>query len=392
VAAVPTSTPIPMASGKKLGWLALAVLLIVIIAAVAGFVPRWHQRAVLRDETRELAIPTVTVASLTPGKPAAGLTLPAEVRAFVEAPIYARANGYLKRWLVDIGAKVTAGQLLAEIDTPDLNQELARSQAELTQAQASLALSKTTAARWADLLKTSSVSEQEAAEKQADLALKSAMVEAAQANVKRLEELQSFARVTAPFEGIITARRTDVGELIAAGSAKQLFSLAQTDPLRIYVRLPQSAVRGVVVGQLAELTIPELPGRAFKAKVVRTSGAMSSESRTLLIELEVDNPKSEILAGSYAQVQFSESSVDSPMTVPSNALLFRAEGSQVGVVKEGGKVELRNVSLGRDFGTTIEVIAGLTPEDKVIVNPSDSLVSGTIVRVAQPEGKAAAAK
>jgi len=366
----------------KLRHAALVAAVLVVIGAVAGLVPRWLHRKALRAETRELAIQTVSVVSPLPGKPMTGLTLPAEIKALVEAPIYARTSGYLKRFLVDIGAHVKAGDLLAEIDTPELNQQLAQARAELVQAEAALALSKTTAARWADLLKSASVSEQEAAEKQSDLELKAATVEAARANVRRLEDMQSFERVTAPFAGTITARNTDIGQLIAVGGNSELFRLAQTGTLRVYVRVPQAAARGVAPGQMAELTIPELPGRVFPAKVVRTSEAMSTDSRTLLTELEVDNSKGEILAGTYAQARFTEARLDSALTLPSNTLLFRSEGPQVGVVGLNDKVELRSVSLGRDFGPTIEILGGVSPSDRVILNPPDSLVSGATVRVA----------
>jgi membrane fusion protein, multidrug efflux system len=369
-------------ASAKLRHVVLLAAVLVVVGAVAGLVPRWVHRKALRAETRELAIQTVSVVSPAPGKAVTGLTLPAEIKALVEAPIYARTSGYLKRYLVDIGAHVKAGDLLAEIDTPELNQELAQGRAQLVQADAALALAKMTAARWADLLKSASVSEQESAEKQSDLELKAANVEAARANVRRLEDMQAFERVTAPFAGTITARDTDIGQLIAAGSSRELFRLAQTGTLRVYVRVPQAAARSVAPGQLAELTIPELPGRVFPAKVVRTSEAMSTDSRTLLTELEVDNSKGEILAGTYAQARFTDARVDPTLTLPSNTLLFRAEGPQVGVLGLNDKVELRSVTLGRDFGPTIEIIGGVTPSDQVIMNPSDSLVSGTIVRVA----------
>ena len=381
-------------SGAKLRNAGILVALLIVIGAVAGLVPRWMHRTALRAETRELAIQTVSVVSPVPGKNAAGLTMPAEAKALVEAPIYARTSGYLKRYLVDIGAQVKAGDLLAEIDTPELNQELAQSRAQLAQAQAALALAETTAARWADLVKSSSVSEQEAAEKKADLELKSATVEAARANVRRLEELQSFERVTAPFAGTITARGTDVGQLVASSSGNELFRLAQTGTLRVFVRVPQAAAQGVALGQLAELTIPELPGRVFPARVVRTSGAMSADSRTLLTELEVDNSRGEILAGTYVQVRLADAKVDPALTLPSNTLLFRSEGPQVGVVDTVGKVGLRSVTLGRDFGPTVEILGGVGLTDRVILNPADSLVGGTTVRVAEaakaPAGKAAA--
>ena len=366
----------------RLGRFAIGLFLLLVLAALGGLFPRWHQQSELRAVTRELAIPTVSVVKPVPGKASAPPALPAEIKPRQESTIYARASGYLKRWLVDIGASVTAGQLLAEIDTPELDQELARSRAELAQTEASLVLAKSTAARWADLLKTASVSEQEASEKQADLALKSAMVEANRANVHRLTDLQSFAKVTAPFAGIITARKTDVGDLIAAGSAKELFRLAQTDTLRVYVRVPQTAVRGISTGQTAQVTLPDLPGRIFPAKVVRTAGALEASSRTLLTELELDNARGEVLAGGFAQVRFTEAHADAPLTLPSATVMFRSEGPQVGVVSADGHVTLRTVNLGRDFGATIEVLGGVTTSDQVILNPSDSLVSGIEVRLA----------
>jgi RND family efflux transporter MFP subunit len=369
-------------AGAKLRNAAIVAAVLIIIGAVAGLVPRSLHRNALRAETRELAIQSVSVVSPVPGKTAVGLTLPAEAKALVEAPIYARTSGYLKRYLVDIGAQVKAGDLLAEIDTPELNQELAQARAQLVQADAALTLARTTDTRWAALLKSSSVSEQEAAEKKADLELKAATVEAARANVRRLEELQSFERVTAPFAGTITARGTDVGQLVAASSGNELFRLAQTGTLRVYVRVPQAVAHGIAAGQTAELTIPELPGRVFPAKVVRTSGAMSADSRTLLVELEVDNSRGEILAGTYVQVRLAEAKADPTLTLPANTLLFRSEGPQVGVVGADGKVELHSVTLGRDFGPTIEFVGGVGPTDRVILNPSDSLVGGTTVRVA----------
>jgi membrane fusion protein (multidrug efflux system) len=374
-------------SGAKLRNAGIVAALLIIIGAVAGLVPRSLHRNALRAETRELAIRTVSVVSPVAGKAAAGLILPAEANALVEAPIYARTTGYVKRYLVDLGAQVKDGDLLAEIEAPEQRQELAQARAILTQTQAALELARTTAARWADLLKTSSVSEQEAAEKKADLELKSATVEAAQANVRRLQELQSFGHVMAPFAGTITARGTDVGQLVTASNGKELFRLAQTGTLRVFVRVPQALAHGIAPGQMAELTIPEMPGRVFPAKVVRTSGAMSADSRTLLVELEVDNSRGEILAGTYVQVRLNEAKLDPSLTLPSNTLLFRSEGPQVGVVGADGKVELRRIALGRDFGPTIEILEGIGATDRVILNPPDSLVGGTTVRVAEPAGK-----
>ncbi len=371
--------PAPIRVRRKVA----VVLAVIAIALTVGFLPRWRARQALAVETRELAVPTVTVVSPGPSKPFAGVPLPGEVKPFIEASINARASGYLKRWLADIGDNVKEGQLLAEIDTPELDQELARARAELAQAEAALELAKSTAARWTELLRTASVSDQENAEKQADLALKSATVEAARANVRRLEELKSFAAVTAPFSGTITARNTDVGQLISASGGKELFRLAQTRTLRVHVRVPQTLSRAVEPGQQAELTLAELPGRKFEAKIVRTAGAMEPDSRTLLIELEVDNARGEILAGSYAQVRFTDIAAEGTLTLPSNTLLFRAEGMQVGLVSSEGKVDLRRVKLGRDFGQVVEVLEGVSRSDRVIANPSDSLTAGTTVRIAQ---------
>ena len=370
-------------SGVKLRNAAIVAAVLIVIGAAAGLVPRALHRTALIAETRELAMQTVSVVSPTPGKSAAGLVLPAEAKPLVEAPIYARTSGYLKRYLVDIGSQVKAGDLLAEIDTPELNQQLAQARAELTQAEAALALARITDARWAELLKTASVSEQEAAEKKADLELKAATVEASRANVRRLEDLQSFERVTAPFAGAITVRGTDVGQLVASGSGAELFRLAQTGTLRVFVRVPQAAAQGVAPGLMAEVTVPELPGRVFPAKVVRTSGAMSADSRTLLVELEVDNSRGEILAGTYVQVRLTATTANPALTLPANTLLFRSEGPQVGVVGAGDKVELRSVTLGRDFGPTLEILEGIGATDRVILNPADSLVGGTTVRVAE---------
>jgi RND family efflux transporter MFP subunit len=383
-----SDAPNPTQSAPKLSRAALVVLVLLAVAVIVGLLPRLRHRAELAAETRELAVPTVAVVAPAPGKPAAGLPLPAEIKPWLEAPIYARASGYLKRWLVDLGARVEARQLLAEIETPELDQELERARHQLAESEAALALAKTTADRYTELLKTASVSEQETAEKQADFALKTATVKAAQANVRRLEELRGFARVTAPFPGVITARNVDVGDLVAAGSGKELFRLAQTDKLRVYARVPQAEALNIAPGQSAELVIPENPNRVFTGAVARTAGAISPDSRTLLTELEVDNARGEILAGSFGQVRFVGSRGAPPLTLPGNALLFRAEGPQVGVVLSGGKVELRSVKLGRDFGQAVEILAGVSPTNQVILNPSDSLAGGDMVRAvaaAKPE-------
>jgi RND family efflux transporter MFP subunit len=367
----------------KLGRWMTAIIVILVILVVAGMVPRWLHTSELAKETKDLATATVQVVTAVPGQASASLKLPAEVQAFVAAPIYARASGFVKKWYVDIGAPVQAGTLLADIDTPELDQQLSGSQAELVQAEAAQALAHITADRWAELLKTSSVSAQEDAEKQGDLKLKIAAVDTAKANVHRLEDLQSFSHVTAPFSGTLTRRDIDVGDLIVPG--KELFRLAETSKLRIFVRVPQSATPGIVTGVDAELLVPELPGRKFTAKVVRTSGAIDASSRTLLTELQVDNSKNEILAGSYAEVSFPDVKQDASLVLPSNTLLFR-DGMEVGVVGADNKVTLKAITIGRDFGKTVEVASGITAQDRIIMNPVDSLTSGTIVRVAPASG------
>jgi RND family efflux transporter MFP subunit len=366
----------------KFSLAAVVIAVLIVTGLVAGLIPRLRQHTELGAETRKLSVPSVTVVSPKPGQSTSNLPLSAEVKPVTEAPIYARANGFLKRRLVDIGAHVQAGQLLAEIETPELDQELDRARAQLAQAEAALGLSKLTAERWAGLLKTASVSEQENAEKQADFKLKTASVEYARAEVRRLEQLKSFTRITAPFAGTITARNIDAGDLIVAGGGKELFHLAQTRKLRVFVQVPQAMARSIRIGQTAEMTVAELPGRVFKPRVVRTAGVIASDSRTLLVELELDNPKEEVLAGGYAQVRFTESKMEAALTLPANTILSRPEGPQVGIVQSNGKVELRTVKLGRDFGQTIEILAGVGPKDRVIVNPSDSLATGATVSVA----------
>ena len=364
-------------------WTLIFVVLLA-LAFVAGLVPRKRQRNALAAETHELAIPTVTLVTPQPAKAGAPLSLPAEIRALTEAPVHARANGFVKRWFVDLGAKVELGQLLAEIDTPELNQEQAQLKAQVAQAEAALELAKSTAERWAALLKSGTISQQDAAEKRADLALKVALLDGARANLRRTEEMQGFSRVVAPFAGTVTARRVDVGDLIKADATNELFRIADTRKLRVFVRVPQSNAPRMHAGVVAELTIPEIPGRTFTARVARTAGVMSADSRTLLTELEVDNEKGEILAGSYAQVRFADDQPDAVLTLPANTLLFHAEGTLIGVVRADNTVELRKVQLGRDFGPVLEILSGIALHERVILNPADSLVAGSTVRVFEP--------
>jgi RND family efflux transporter MFP subunit len=330
----------------------------------------------------QLVIPTVSVVSPVPEKQGEGMVLPAEIRPWQEASIFARANGYLKDWVADIGAHVQAGQLLAEIETPDLDQQLEQAKAQLVLSQANLQLAQVTDERWKVLLKTASVSEQAAAEKAAARETAAASVEADRANMRRLQELVSFQRVVAPFAGTITSRSTDIGDLIIAGSGgRELFHIAQTDKLRVYVRVPEPYALGIAPGQTATLTTPATPGKSFDAKVTTTSEAISTASRTLLTELEVDNSKNQVLPYSYGELRLHENNSASHLILPSNSLLFRAQGLQVAVVGSDGTVEMRPVQVGRDFGQSVEITHGVTTADQVIANPTDSLVSGIKVRV-----------
>ena len=312
--------------------------------------------------------------------PYQNVTLPGKVQAFVETPIYARTAGYLTKWYVDIGGRVQAGQLLALIDTPEVDQQLRQAEAAQLQAQANLDLAKSTMERWQNLLKSDGVSQQEVDQNVAAYKARQADYEAAVANVDRLKYTQSFQRVTAPFSGVVTARSVDIGALISNGNAQQLFKLAQIDVLRVYVNVPESYSNDMVAGVPAELHVAEFPNRSFAGKVVRTAGAIDPTSRTLLTELDVANPKGEIMPGAYAEVGFHLKAGVRTLVVPSNTLIFRSEGSQVAVV-ENNQAHLRKVTIGRDFGTNLEIVSGLTDQDEVILNPPDSLSDGQSVSV-----------
>lgn len=375
-----TSVPPPV----RLGRILEIVIVLVVLGLVIGFMPRWLSRQRLLAQAHATAIPIVETVVPTASKADLGTPLPADVQPYVQAAIHARASGYLKNWFVDIGDHVTNNQTLAEIDTPELDEQIAQAKAELDQAIAARDLAKITADRWTELLKTASVSDQETAEKKSDYVLKQANVEAARANVQRLEDIKGFDRVTAPFDGIVTVRNTDIGQLIAAGSGAELFRLAQTSPLRVYVRVPQTFTHSITRGQKARLSFQDLPGRDFEATVTRTAGAVDPSSRTLQVELQVPNPHGEILAGSYAQVRFNESAAPDVLTLSDNTLIFRAEGMQVAVVNADNKIELRSITLGRDFGNTVEVLAGLNSTDRVVMNPPDGVADGMTVHVAEP--------
>src|SRR5256886_4187463 len=355
---------------------------VLLAALVVGFVPRLSLRDRAASDTNQLAVPTVSVVSPTTGAPPDGLMLPAEVRPWQEASIFSRVNGYLKSWLVDIGAHVEQDQLLAEVDTPDLDHQLEQARSQATLAQGSSQLAKITNDKWQKLWHEGVVSELDADNTATNQETTKANAEAFAANLRVLEQEVAFKRVTAPFPGVITARNTNVGDLITANNTNmEMFHIQQTNPLRIYFRVPQANAPDIRVGQSIDVVFSDL-GKTLPAKVATTSESITPNSRTLLVELHMDNPNNEIKPGSYAQVRLTSGSLEQVVTLPNNTLLFRAQGLQVGVVKPDNSVELHDIKVGRDFGTTIEMVQGVTPLDKVILNPADSLVTGDVVHIA----------
>jgi RND family efflux transporter MFP subunit len=358
---------------------AVVVVVVIAVAFTAGLIPRLRGQQAVRETTRELAVPTVTVVSPQPGKPGSTLALPAEIRPLTEASLYARATGYVRKWHAELGASVTNGQVLAELDTPDLDQELAQARSSVREAEAAETLAKTTADRWQEMFKVAAISRQETDEKLAEYQLRLAQLESARANVRRLEELTGFSKIVAPFDGIVTSRRLDLGQLVSAGAGNELYRLARTEMLRVFVRIPQNLAPQVKPGQTAEVRFNEHPAEVFHAKIVRTARALDPSSRTLLTELELPNPDLGLLPGGYAQIRLPDLKADPVPTIPANTLLFRAEGTQVAAVDDGGKVRLKKVELGRDFGPVMEVINGVAATDKLVLNPSDALADGATV-------------
>jgi RND family efflux transporter MFP subunit len=375
---------------RKVHRYSLILLLVALALGVWGEVSRSLARSSLAKETAEATMPTVT--TIAPNRTALGeeLVLPGNVQAFIEAPIYARTNGYLKNWYTDIGSRVTKGQLLGEIETPEVDQQYTQAQADLATARANEALSNSTNERWKGLLATESVSKQDADEKAGDAAAKKAASDSAAANVARLRELESFKRVVAPFSGVITARNTDIGALINAGQSAgtELFRIADTHQLRIYVLVPETYAAVTNPGLEAELHFAEQPNKSYTAKTVRTSNALNPTLKTLQVELQLDNAKGEVFPGAYAEVHFKLPASAESLRLPANTVLFRSAGLQVATVDGQDRVKLKSIVQGRDFGSTIEILSGIGPDDKVIVNPPDSLTDGVVVRIAPPAAAA----
>jgi RND family efflux transporter MFP subunit len=381
---------VPPAPPRK-ALMIVGVLLLVLL--IAGGLTLWdhvsHERALAKETERE-TVPTVAVVYPLSEKPDEDLVLPGSLLAYEESPIYARTSGYLVRWYKDIGSRVAKGELLAKIDTPEVDQELNQTQAARLQILAQMDLAKISADRWENLRKTDSVSAQEADQYESGYKQSQANLAAADANVRRLEQLEGFKDVYAPFSGVLTKRNVDPGALINAGAGaagRELFDLARVDPLRVYTSVPQAYAPYIKVGAKTAVTLQEFPGQKFAGKVVRTAEAIDPATRTLLTEVDVPNQDGRLLPGSFGEVHFAVGSGVNKVTIPVNAMLFRAEGPRVAVIGPGGKVQLRPINIGRDYGATLEVLGGVAPSDQVVINPADSLEDGQQVNVAQPPAK-----
>jgi RND family efflux transporter MFP subunit len=384
----PQSPPVAGVQRRsRRGWItALVIVAIFAGLLISGILERVHTSAALRTETADMAVPTISVISPQRAAPSQEIVLPGNVQPYVTAPIFSRTNGYLQAWYFDIGAHVKKGQLLAVIATPEVDQQLGQSRSNLSTAEANLRLAEITKNRYQGLLKSNAVSQQDVDNAVGTYNANKSIVEADQANVKQLEALQSFEKIYAPFDGIITARNTDVGALVDSGSAggvkTDLFHLSQVDRLRVYVNVPEEYSQATTSGLTAELTLSEFPGKTFTGKLVRTSQAINFETRTLLAEVDVTNPTGKLLSGSYAEVHFKVPGTITTYILPVDTLLFRKEGLRVAVVKDS-KAQLLPVTPGRDFGDTIEIISGLQGNESVMVSPPDSVVNGEKVQIAQ---------
>jgi len=369
----------------------LIALVAALLLAAWGILSRLSARIALERAAGAAGVFTVGTTHPSRGPGADLLVLPGSVQAYYEAPIYARTAGYLRLWHTDIGTSVRKGQLLAEIDTPEVDQELRQAAADLATAKANYELARTTNERWQGLLATQSVSQQDADQRAGDAAAKNAAVQSAAANLARLKELESFKRVLAPFDGVVTQRNTDIGALINAGQTpgNALFRVADTHRLRIYVSVPQSYAGEIHSGLTADLVFADRPGKRYQAAVVSTARALDASSRTLQVELQIDNGGGELLPGSYAQVHFDLRGASASLRIPVNAVLFRAQGLLVATVDSTNHAHLHPITQGRDFGQEIEVLSGVDPEDTLIVNPPDSISDGMLVRIAAPAAGAA---
>ena len=378
-----TDTPAVKAALRRLKRIGLCVLVGAVIIAAWGIFTRVHSRAALKQLAQQSAVPVVIVTMPKHSDVGDELVLPGDIQAYTDAPIYARTNGYLKRWYADIGKHVKAGELLAEIETPEVDAQYRQAKADLATADANNRLSQTTAQRFQELRKTGLVAQQDVDNAVGDAEAKKAQTESARQNLQRLEQMQGFNRITAPFEGVVTARRIDIGALVTEGSTtgQELFHLSSTSRLRVYVQVPQAYANWITPGMSADLTTVERPELRHPAKVVSTAGSIDATTRTLLTELEADNPKGELLPGSYSQVHLPLPTGLKTWRVPSNALLFRGDGLHVATVDAQSQVHLNTVAIGRDYGAEVEILSGVSAQDRIILNPPDSILAGAIVKV-----------
>jgi membrane fusion protein, multidrug efflux system len=386
----PEITPppkLPPAPPRKALLLIGLVLLLLVVGAVITMLTRMRDNHVLADETQRESIPTVAVVHPTAEKPDEELVLPGSLQAYEESPIYARTNGYLLRWYKDMGSRATQGELLADIDTPEVDQELMQVRANRQQIVAQMDLAKINADRYVSLRKTDSVSQQESDQQSSGYQQAKANLDAADATVRRLEQLESFKHVYAPFSGVLTKRNVDPGALInAGGTGKELFDIAKVDPLRVFVSVPQNYAPAIKTGMPASVILQEFPGEKFSGTVVRTAESIDPTTRTLLTEVDVPNRDGRLLPGSFGEVHFRPGIDVQKLTIPVNAMLFRQEGARVAVVGSDGKVHLRPITIGKDYGATLEILGGVEAGDRVIVNPADSIEEGQQVNVA-PENQ-----
>ena len=386
---LPPTPPEPIPDGRlrQCAWIAAAIA---VALAVWGIASRVNARNELGRQTAMAAATTVVTVKPTVAPGSEALVLPGSMQAYYEAPIYARTSGYVRAWYTDIGTPVKKGQLLAEIETPEVDQQLGQAQAELGTAEANYQLAKTTDARWQGLLATESVSKQDAEQRAGDAAAKKAAVESAAANVARLRDLESFKRVLAPFDGVVTQRNTDIGALINAGQGPgaALFRVADTHRLRVYVTVPQTYASGMRTGMSADLVFAEHPSQPYPATVAFTAQALDPASRTLQVELQVENPRHELFPGAYVEVHFKLAAAGPTLRLPANAVLFRAQGLLVAVVGGDRHVKLKRIVEGRDFGSSIEVLSGIDATDDIVINPPDSITEGALVRVVSQAGAA----
>jgi RND family efflux transporter MFP subunit len=376
--------------GALLRWF-LILFFIFLVLGIYAVSQRVSEHKALAQQTEQMAVPFVSVIRPSPIDTNSDMVLPGTLKPYVESTIYARTNGYLKKWYKDIGSHVEKGEILADIDTPEIDQQLAQARADLVTSQANLSLSTLTATRYQDLIKSDSVSRQDLDNANGDLAAKRAMAQSAEANVKRLEEMESFKHVYAPFTGIITQRNVDPGTLINAGNGgnatKEMFDLAQIDPMRVYVAVPQAYSPSIHLGLKACLSLTELAQRNFCGQVVRTANSIDPNTRTLLTEVDVPNPSGTLLPGAYAEVHFDVKVTGQRISLPINALLFRPDGTMAAVVGPDGRINLKKLTIGRDFGDSLEVLQGIDPADRVVVNPPDALEEGEHVNLAPQDAR-----